>query len=417
MDKKTKGAWVIHHCNKLRTVASTSGEYDQFDFAGKCGLLLSALAASDQITLDMNRVNTIAKAAGVSTRLELPSILEELKDQRLIDRGANSISVLGLSTGETLKHTANIYDESNPTKAEKAAVEIAERTSERPTPADEAQEYISDTFRIQTRKSKEIITEISDIGFVDSEEIGGDKTLFNGNLFRKDEIKKIQGVLSSLSSEEESKVRNLFSKLDSTGCISEQEARAILDSKLLKKLASIAFIDINTIGNEQGTFSFVTRPTAFKKYSNAIIDDAFDFAKAFVTSLTYGMTKSARGRGRIRMIEALMRKLIDGAWVGPATAIGQDYKVLELKGVIKVKPVTGSMFKMKLLKKDVGEIAFKVISEGEASSSVLTQLPSVSATGYSGPERNRTVIRKQQSVTVKRGVATLLNDLRTGDIR
>ncbi len=417
MDEKTKGAWIIHHCNKLRSVATTSGEYDQFDFAGKCGLLLSGLAASDQVTIDMNRVNAIAKAAEVSIRLELPSILGELESQRLIDRGTNSIAVLGLSTGETLKHTATIYEESNPTKAEKAAVSIAEVTSERPTPAKEAQEYISDTFHIRTRESKELITEISDIGFVDSEKISDDKTLFNGNLFRKDEIKKISGVLSSLSSVDESKVKDLFNKLDSAGCLSMEEANAILGSKLFKKLASIAFIDINSIGNEQGTFSFVTRPTAFKKFSSAIIDDAFDLAKAFVTSLTYGMTKSAHGRGRIKMIEALMRKLIDGAWVGPATAIGQDYKVLELKGVIKVKPYTGNMFKMKLLKKDVGEIAFKVVSEGEASSSVLTRLPSVSATRYSGPELNRSVIRKRQSITVKRGIATLLNDLRTGEIR
>ena len=79
MDKKTKGAWVIHHCNKLRSVTTTSGEYDQFDFAGKCGLLLSGLAASDEVTIDKGRVNAIAKAAGISTRLELPSILKELE--------------------------------------------------------------------------------------------------------------------------------------------------------------------------------------------------------------------------------------------------------------------------------------------------------------------------------------------------
>ncbi|MDY6895372.1 MAG: hypothetical protein SVO01_08175 [Thermotogota bacterium] len=179
---------------------------------------------------------------------------------------------------------------------------------------------------------------------------------------------------------------------------------------------AIAFIDINTVGNEYGQHSFVTRPTAFKKYSSAAIEDAFDLAKAFVTSLTYGMTQSYSGRGKITMITALMRKLINGYWVGPATAIGKDYKILEMKGVIQVKP-DGGLYSMKLLKKDVGEIAYKVITEGEASSSIVTQLPSVSATSFSGPEVNRTITRKRQTSTVASGVATLLNDLRTGGIK
>lgn len=417
MEEKTKGAWVIHHCNKISTVTTTSGEYDQIDFAGKCGMLLSGLAATDQVSLGMDRVRALARAAGITSRLELPSILEELERQKLIDQSSNSISVLGLTTGETLKHTATIYEEAEPTRAERAAINIAELASERPTNAREALEIVSDSLYIPTTESKDLMAQFTDIGFVDSEDLSGDLILFNGNLFRKDEIKKINGVLSSLSSAEDSKVRELFGNLDAAGCISREKVATIVGQDLLKKLASIAFLDINTIGNEQGTFSFVTRPAAFKKFSSALIDDAFDLAKAFVTSLTFGMTQSRHSRGRIKMIEALMRKLIAGHWVGPATAIGQDYKVLELKGVIKVRSATGGMFYMRLLKRDVGEIAFKVISEGEASSSMMAQFPPVSATRYSGPERNRSVIRKKQSVTLKRGIASLLNDLRTGEIR
>ena len=72
---------------------------------------------------------------------------------------------------------------------------------------------------------------------------------------------------------------------------------------------------------------------------------------------------------------------------------------------------------MRLLKKDVGEIALKVISEGEASSASMTRFPDVSATSYSGPEDNRTTIRRRQTGPIKRGIAILLDDLRTGGIR
>ena len=186
---------------------------------------------------------------------------------------------------------------------------------------------------------------------------------------------------------------------------------------MYSKMCAIGFIDENSIGNEAGTFSFVTRPAAFSKFTNSAVDDAFDLAKAFVTSLTYGMTSSPYGRGRIRMIEALMNKLISGASIGPATAIGQDYKVLEMKGVVEVRPLGDGRFYMRLLKKEVGRLALAVITEGEAGGSPLLELPGVSATRYDGPEVNRTVVRKRQTEPLKRGVARLLSDLRTGGLR
>jgi predicted transcriptional regulator len=417
MDKRTKGAWLIHHSNKLSIIKTSSGEYEQIDFAGKCGMLLNALAGSDEITMDIQRVNALGKAAGISTRLELPTILKELERQNLIDQGKSGITVLGLTTGKTLQHAATIYENANPTTSEEASLEIAEIASDWPTPAKEAQEYVSDSLHIPTAESKDLITQFTDIGFLDSEEIGDDRVLFNGNLFRRNEIRKISGVLSSLSSHEEAKVRELFSNLDSAGCINKERAIAIVGDSLFNKLASIGFVDINTIGNEQGTYSFVTRPAAFNKFSNALLEDAFDLAKAFVTSLTYGITRSSSRRGRIKMFEALMRKLLTGAWVGPATAIGQDYKILELKGVIQLRPANGNMFFMKLLKKDIGAIAYKVISEGEAATTTMEQFPQVSATKFAGPEDNRSVIRKRQSQPLKRGIATILNDLRTGVIK
>src|SRR5262249_23212051 len=126
---------------------------------------------------------------------------------------------------------------------------------------------------------------------------------------------------------------------------------------------------------------------------------------------------SPENRGRIKMIEALMRKLIAGEWVGPATAIGQDYKVLEMKGVLEVVPERYGRFHMRLLKREVGELALVVITEGEASTGSLLELPSVSATRYQGPETNRMVVRRKQAEPLKKSVANLLRDIRTGGMR
>ncbi len=417
MDKKTSGAWIVHHTHKLQGVKLANPDYDQISFAGKCGIVLNALAGSAESELSSERVAALAKANGISVRLELPAILDELKEQRLIDKEETGIAVLGLTTAQTLEHTAEIFNGASPGACENAAIDLAEKASDLPVVKEAAVEYVSDTYRLPSPETGEILRQCEQIGFFDAEEVSGESVYFNGNLFRREDINKANAILRSLDSNDERHVVELTERLKASGCMAKSEAIGVLGEQLYSKMCSIGFIDENSIGNESGTFSFVTRPAAFSKFTNSAADDAFDLAKAFVTSLTYGMTTSSYGRGRIRMIEALMRKLINGAWVGPATAIGQDYKVLEMKGVIEVRSAGDVRFNMRLLKREVGRLALTVITEGEAAGTSLLEMPGVSATRYEGPEFNRSVVRKRQSQPLKRGVARLLSDLRTGGLR
>lgn len=417
MDKKTSGAWIIHHTHKLQGVKLATTDYEQIGFAGKCGIVLNTLAGSAESELSNDRVAALAKANGISVRLELPPILVELERQRLIDKEDAGIAVLGLTTAQTLEHTQEIFDQASPGHCEKAAIDLAEKASDLPVVKKDAAEYVSDTYHIPNRETEEVLQQCEEIGFFDSEEVSGEPIYFNGNLFRREDVNKASAILNSLNSDDKRRVVELTERLKASGCIAKSVATRTLGQQLYSKICSIGFIDENSIGNESGTFSFVTRPAAFSKFTNSVADDAFDLAKAFVTSLTYGMTSSPGGRGRIRRIEALMQKLIDGEWVGPATAIGQDYKVLEMKGVVKTRPAGGGLFSMRLLKQEIGQLALTVITEGEASSTSLLQLPGVSATRYDGPEINRSVIRKRQAKPLKRNVAQLLSDIRIGGLR
>lgn len=154
MDSKTQGAWLIHHCNKLQSVQNSTGQYEQINFAGKCGTLLSSLASTEEIVISKKRTNALAKAAGISTRLELPTILKELEKQKLIDQNEHGVCVLGLSTQETLKHTATIFNESCPDKAELASITVAEAASEAPIFEKKLREEISDTYQIPLSSTK-----------------------------------------------------------------------------------------------------------------------------------------------------------------------------------------------------------------------------------------------------------------------
>lgn len=317
MDEKTKGAWVIHHARKLQ--ATLSQDFDAIGFAGKSGTLLSAISAEKQAQIPQARLDALAKANHISPRTELPAILAELSRQRLILPGEGAIEVIGLTGQGVLESTARIFNESAHEKHEEIVLKVSEAASESPLTDKSAVNDLADEFKLRNAEILDTLQLGCKIGFFDSEAISPkENLLFNGNLFRREDARKINGVLSALGATEASKLRELNARLQASGCLPLGTANDILGKELFDRLHSIGMFDVNAVGNDQGTNYFVTRPAAFSKFSDSFADDALDLAKALVASLTYGMTISSYYRGRIQMVSALMGKLISGGTVGPS---------------------------------------------------------------------------------------------------
>ncbi|WP_418103809.1 hypothetical protein [Vibrio harveyi] len=420
MDSKTKGAWLIHNTNKLAS-ATNQGIYENTYLAGKTGILLSAISASNEQILDDNRLKSLANANNINTSFELPIILNTLSNQELIDRGNNGIAVLGVTTTSALQHTSKIFESLSPRAEEESVIELAEIASNKPVDSKEVSEYLSDKYELAGKEIQQVIFDSESYGFVDVEQLqSNEKIYFNGNLFRKESAEKVKKVLDTLRPEEERLVSELSSILQDKGCVDVNTAKKLLGEKLFDKVHSVGLYDFNAVCNHSEEAGFLTLPSAFSKYSNSMVEDAFDLAKAFVASLTYGMTKSYYERGQITQIDALLRTLIRGEPIGPVNAIGQDYKVLEIKGVVQTyhgskNGRTGHM--MKLLKKDVGELALLVLRSGDASQESLLSLPGATVTKFIGPETNREITRRK---TVKKSpfeTNDMISALRTGGIK
>jgi len=299
--------------------------------AGRATALLSSLAASDDTTLPKSRVEALAKAAGFNPKLELPQILEILKERRLIDVAANgAVAVIGLTSSATAGYATEIFEELEPTKEEKATIVAAELTTEAPQPFDRVAKYVGDEFGIGKADTSDLLEVSQQIGFVDAEGAGADRLVFNGNIFKRGTTAKVKRILDSLSSADTTRVAQLESRLGTKGCLNLVESKKILGDQLFEKLHAAGMYDVNFVHNPAGEFGFVTRPAAFHKFNDPMVDDVFDLAKALVAALFYGMSQSSASRGKITMLSALLRNLIAGYEVGPATAIGEDYKVLEV---------------------------------------------------------------------------------------
>lgn len=417
MDKKTKGSWLIHHTNKLQTVTN-QGDYEKTFLAGKAGILLSAISANQSITIDNDRVVALAKAANINTTFELPKLIDVLKQQELIDTSTNGIAVLGVTTSTALQHTSDIFETLQPTNNETASIFLAEKASSAPILATDISVEIADTYKLSKQEVQYFLDDAEKIGFVDTEKIDeSQKLLFNGNLFRRNTTQKIKTVLDSLQSDEQIKLNELTENLKKSACVSVEWAKKILGDNLFQKVLSIGLFDLNVVSNPKEDAGFLTLPSAFSKYSDSMVDDAFDLAKAFVSSITYGMTKSSYERGQIQMVDALLRTLVRGEPVGPVQAIAHDYKILELKGVVSVQHGSkngrsGPM--LHLLKKEVGELALQAIRQGDVSEHSLSALPTAAVTNFNGPEINREKIRRKQISSSPKATNDILSVLRTG---
>jgi len=419
MDSKITGSWLIHHTNKLQGVTNQNG-FEATFLAGKAGILLSAISGNWNFSVSNEKLEVLAQASNINLQFELPALKEVLRKQGLIDVGQTGISVLGVTTSSALQHTANIFNGRNPKPTEQAAIALAELASIAPISTKLAAEKIGDEFKLPTNTVSELLKSTEEIGFADFEKIDDAESLiFNGNLFRRENTRKAKLVLDSLSSQDQAKITEFNALLKGRACLLVEEAIRILGQSLFDKVSAIALYDINVVSNSAESTGFVTMPSAFSKFSTSMIEDAFDLAKAFISSITYGIVKSYHERGRIRMVEALLHTLVRGEPVGPVDAIAQDYKILELKGVVQVyqgskKGRSGPM--MKLLKREVGELALQAIMSGDISEHSLKALPKNNALAYKGPEQNREEYRRKQRRESPKSTNDMLNILRTGKI-
>jgi hypothetical protein len=414
LEKETKGAWIIHHGRKIALDVNAPAEFPVLDESAKAAELLMRLGESDSVTLAKNEVEAVARAARLNPRSELPHYLNLLEQRRLIDRSESEVHVLGITTRSTLSHACDILAEAGASAYEEAAINLSELTSQSPQSIKRSAEYIGDSHRIPSRDTLDFINRSIEIGFVDFEGEGDDGLLFNGNLFKRDTVAKSEKVLSSLSSEEQIKISEFNDILRRNGCVLATKADAILGRTLFEKLKAAGVYEVNTVSNEDGEHAFVNSPGAFHKFVNPLIDDSFDLAKALVSALTYGLTLRHPSRGRIISVDWILGALISGRTIGPATAIGNDYRVLEENRVVQLIPAGSGMYRMRLIKREIGELALQVLTKGDANAEAMSVPPSSPMTGYVGPEQSRVRVRRNQRQPSKRATRDILSALRGG---
>lgn len=89
---------------------------------------------------------------------------------------------------------------------------------------------------------------------------------------------------------------------------------------------------------EGGATSFLTTPHLYGELAVAHGKDVCDRVRLFLDSIRHGQHYGNWVTGKIQDPATLLGKLVDAGEIGPCTAIGRDYVLVEKAGVVSVSP-------------------------------------------------------------------------------
>ncbi len=403
------GAWLMHHDQKLAAVKST--EFESITTAGRAARLLSYISKENEWSIPLTRVQTLAQSNGIRKH-EVAGLLSELVKVGVIDQGTAGIAVLGVSQDNLFKHAATVFEEQQPAGMDRAAIELAELASQSPVEEVSTIKQLADSHRLSKVEANDLKNLAKQIGFIDHEPLQDKVLLFNGSLFKRDDAKKSQIILDGLSEAERRNLLEADGRLAAMGCLPDEIIITVLGTALWSKLHQIGYYQVSQVTNENGSTRFVTRAAALVKYVPGGLADMHDDAKALASSLTYGILKSNKRRGKIQTPSALMAALINRGHVeGWASAIKEDYQALERRGVVTVS-TSSDGFRLTLEKREVGIMAQDLILQGDASEAAARAIVGVQAGRFVGPENARVAERLTDIPETKRSTSLALDSLR-----
>ncbi|HEY0365865.1 MAG TPA: hypothetical protein VGC73_05280 [Pyrinomonadaceae bacterium] len=428
MDELTKGTWVVNsvkHLVGLKTNTPELAYFEATELSGKAGMLLSRLVADEQEVVPAPKLRVLARESGI-THGEIHACLDNLRRLEKIDFTLDEngkpkdVEVYCFSASDALTSTSKLFDSLGPSAHEEANLVSLNDTFRLPRFESELIEVVTEEGFSEEIANQTLRLQDS-LGLVKSSTESQKKLYYNEYAFAGDPL-KIANAVKGLDGQDRVLVQDVLDLVGDSPGYSIEALKTKFPAHILKLLEGVGLIDALTVHSPIGDATFATLP----QMRGITIDlpvlsiDVFHRAKVLLSCLRFGEIKSSAGRGRIDSTEKLINivnKLVRGEWVGPCTAIGQDYQLLEKDGVIVTRPGFPGTYSMKLRQKEVGLLIKQILEFKRAvpeMDSELQRLLEKQPSGYTIPEDRRTQILARPTKGVAELREKLLHSLRTG---
>lgn len=422
-----EGAWLVNISKHLVNFAPNSiglSSLENIFFAGKCGALLIKLSADETEQLTHAKVRAHAQVCGISGT-ELPVYLDTLKAQGCLDWDTDRVEyeVLPFSRERVLETTSKIFDELiGASKAEKQLPRLLEFCLLRPRLHSETKAFLCSS--IAEKDAGQLLGIVGTFNLLGVEVLLGqsvERLYYNEYQFgEKDQVVKAGSALATLPAVQRAELNELLQQVASTPGTPPETVKVSNETK--EFAIGLGLIEMSEVASPAGSAKFLTMPRlplpSVGKQTANLEDDVFHHSKMLLSSLRFGELRSSPSRGRIIEPYVLVRTLLERDRVGPCTAIGQDYVILEAEGVIKTTHADdrwGNQFYMELRRREPAEIVMNLLkSDGgsainASSLSKNFELP----LHYAGPETARPEAAKRTKNQSPEALRQFLEALRT----
>ncbi|PEQ90720.1 hypothetical protein CN481_16765 [Bacillus sp. AFS006103] len=430
MDKLTKGTWIVNtvkHLAELKQYTSELAFFEATEQSGKAGAFLGRLVADKQEIIDIKSARIFARQSSISPA-ELGTYLGYLKKEEKIDYNVDlmgrpkEIEVYCFSGKEALETVSSLYDKLEPQEEEQASLLSLNETFNLPCYPEELKEYLT-SQGVKEDCANTTLSLQESFGLVKSSGGGNDTVLYNEYSFNGDP-QRVAKALSSLNDTDRTMVEEVQKIVSESQGFLMESIPSSIKPEIIQMMEGVGLLDGVTVQSPMGTATFLTTPHLKGQGlgSFSLSEDVFHKAKVLLSCLRFGQTKSTFGRGRISTLEKMLNiinKLLRGQWVGPATAIGQDYALLEIDGVIQTRPASPYGFEMKLRQQEVGELVRQMITYNKVNLEVeenIGDLLNYQPTGCIIPETRKNQILAKSTAPVESMRNKLLLTLRTGGV-
>jgi hypothetical protein len=428
MDELEKGTWILNsikHLSQVRTNVPELSYFEATEQSGKAGMLLSRLVSDQQEEVPGPTVKVFARESGITSG-ELMPVLEKLKGQGKVDftldgKGAlKTLEVYSFSARDAIETTAKVFDQVGPSDHEQASIISLEKTFRLPHYRSELLEKIASAGFKDSVASATVDMQDS-LQLVRASKEGLEPLYYNEYAFASGP-QRVAKALKTLPDIDRHAVEQIQEIVEAAPGFPLDGLARKYSGDLLGMMEGVGLIDAVSVHSEFGEATFVTLPqlSGSSIVPPVLSADVFHKAKVLLSCLRFGELKSVYARGKIdtnAKMSNIVNKLNRGDWVGPCTAIGQDYQLLEKDGVIATKPARSGMYYMKLRQREVGMLVKQMLEIKRVNPDIdieLQQLLKKQPNSYTIPEHRRSQMDAKQVIGVSKIREKILQSLRTG---
>lgn len=385
--------------------------------AGRGGLLASSLRHQQRMTYDKLSVHAS------ESKIDKPN-LKLLIEPWLVRSGfievsddRTTVACNIVDYAAILKATYELFEHCDPSPEERAVLELLEISSQMPTSRSAACNKLAGTNDKVVEVALDLAAGYQVVRVADGDGVA-EPMLYSPTIWG-DNISKASKALSHLDATDRAVLLELVTRIAKYQGMPEFAALKWLASQnkgtLCNFAVAIGLLDRTEILTRDGTRqAFLTTPHLYGEIAAKHGRDVCDRVRLFLDSIRHGEHFGAWMTGRIKDPVVLLTKLLDCREIGPCTAIGTDYILVEKAGIVTVSPSNKrNQYVMRLVQDDTVMVIRDMLKQphGLGALGVVSHIGPAGQHQFVSSEQVRPLLG-QLSPELKRAEEQILRNLR-----